>query len=168
MTKITYSDKSYLHENVSIPEVNKVTDTNMNEIKSVVNDNYDEMQNELYYNTGDVIELGGATASTEYVLLGFITSGTTSLFLTIITPKRLDNISSISVNNLQVEARGISGYLNSQSGFIEYVGLSGYTITADKVSPNAITLRITKSSAFTNVTNNTPIELNGYFKLTLS
>lgn len=168
MAKITYEDKVYLSENLDVPNVNKVRDVDMNEIKSVVNTNDDDMYDELYYKANDVIELGGATASTEYVLLGFITSGTTSLFLTIITPKRLDNISSISVNNLQVEARGISGYLNSQSGFIEYVGLSGYTITADKVSPNAITLRITKSSAFTNVTNNTPIELNGYFKLTLS
>ena len=39
MAQITYDDKSYLDENPSIPDVNKVTDDDMNEIKSVVNTN---------------------------------------------------------------------------------------------------------------------------------
>ena len=39
MAKITYDDKVYLNENASIAEINKVTDDNMNEIKSVVNEN---------------------------------------------------------------------------------------------------------------------------------
>lgn len=168
MAKITYDDKSYLNINANVPNVNKVTDSDMNEIKSVVNDNYDEMVDEIYYKANDIIELGGTSVSTEYVLSGYISASTTSLYVTIITPKRLDNISSISVDNLEVEARGISGYLNSTGGFNEYVGASGYTLTADKISSNAITIRITKSSAFTNTTNNTPIVLNGYIKLTLS
>ena len=37
MSKITYADKEYIYENASIPEINKITDGNMNEIKSVVN-----------------------------------------------------------------------------------------------------------------------------------
>jgi hypothetical protein len=39
MAKITYDNKSYLNQNSSIPNVNKVNDTDMNEIKSVVNTN---------------------------------------------------------------------------------------------------------------------------------
>lgn len=39
MSKITYSDKEYIYENASIPEINKITDGNMNEIKTVVNEN---------------------------------------------------------------------------------------------------------------------------------
>lgn len=39
MAQITYSNKTFLNENASIPETNKVTDDNMNEIKSVVNQN---------------------------------------------------------------------------------------------------------------------------------
>ena len=42
MTKITYQDKSYLNQNANIPLVNKVADTDMNEIKSVVNGNDDD------------------------------------------------------------------------------------------------------------------------------
>lgn len=36
---ITYIDKQYLNQNADIPAINKVQDTDMNEIKSVVNNN---------------------------------------------------------------------------------------------------------------------------------
>lgn len=42
---ITYDDKSYLNQNSSIADVNKVSDTDMNEIKSVVNNNANEITN---------------------------------------------------------------------------------------------------------------------------
>ena len=42
---ITYGDKSYLNENADIPATNKVQDTDMNEIKSVVNNNATELTN---------------------------------------------------------------------------------------------------------------------------
>ena len=41
MAKITYTDKVSTEIDPTIPEINKITDANMNEIKSVVNDNYD-------------------------------------------------------------------------------------------------------------------------------
>lgn len=43
MAKITYGDKTFINENVGVADINKVKDTDMNEIKSVVNDNYDEL-----------------------------------------------------------------------------------------------------------------------------
>ena len=39
MAAITYSDKVALYENASVPEENKISDDNMNEIKTVVNAN---------------------------------------------------------------------------------------------------------------------------------
>ena len=42
---ITYGDKSYLNQNADIPATNKVQDTDMNEIKSVVNNNANELIN---------------------------------------------------------------------------------------------------------------------------
>ena len=39
---ITYSDKSYINENASIATTNKITDSDMNEIKAVVNNNAGE------------------------------------------------------------------------------------------------------------------------------
>lgn len=42
---ITYDDKSYLNQNSDIADVNKVNDSDMNEIKSVVNNNATELTN---------------------------------------------------------------------------------------------------------------------------
>lgn len=43
--KITYDDKSYLNQNSDIADVNKCNDTDLNEIKSVVNNNATELTN---------------------------------------------------------------------------------------------------------------------------
>lgn len=40
---ITYDDKQYLNQNSDIADINKVNDTDMNEIKSVVNNNAQEV-----------------------------------------------------------------------------------------------------------------------------
>ena len=42
MAKITYEDKVALLENADIPDINKITDDDMNEIKQVVNENDDK------------------------------------------------------------------------------------------------------------------------------
>ena len=39
MAKITYEDKVFINENADVPEINKITDNNLNEIKKVVNKN---------------------------------------------------------------------------------------------------------------------------------
>lgn len=45
MGKITYNDKSFLNQNSDIADENKVNDTDMNEIKNVVNTNDDTVIN---------------------------------------------------------------------------------------------------------------------------
>lgn len=45
MQTITYSNKSTLYANSSIPDANKVNATDMNEIKTVVNNNANETEN---------------------------------------------------------------------------------------------------------------------------
>lgn len=39
MAQITYENKVKINDNPNIPDINKVTDDDMNEIKSVVNEN---------------------------------------------------------------------------------------------------------------------------------
>lgn len=51
---ITYGDKSYLNENADIPATNKVQDTDMNEIKSVVNNNANILQGETTYSLNEI------------------------------------------------------------------------------------------------------------------
>jgi len=41
---ITYDNKEFLNQNVDVPLINKVTDDDLNEIKSVVNNNATELQ----------------------------------------------------------------------------------------------------------------------------
>lgn len=168
LTNITFDNKSFINQNPNIPNNNKVCDTDMNEIKSVINGNNTEIDSETFYKPGEQISMGGNTASSLYAIAGYISESAQSVFVTLVTPKRLDNITSITINSINVETRGTSGYLNSQTGYVEYVGKNDYTITAWVSSPNTISIRIKKSSAFTNVKNNTPITLAGYFAFTLS
>ncbi len=44
MAQITYENKVKINDNPNIPDINKVTDADMNEIKNVVNENYQEQQ----------------------------------------------------------------------------------------------------------------------------
>lgn len=55
INQITYSNKSYINQNPSIAETNKVTDTDMNEIKSVVNANANIVGDSSDLNEADVI-----------------------------------------------------------------------------------------------------------------
>lgn len=55
MTKITYSDKQAMGIQPSIPEVNKVTDSDMNEIKTVVNGNDDKFIEATTYSTTETV-----------------------------------------------------------------------------------------------------------------
>lgn len=168
MAKITFDNKVAIYDDPIVPANSKISAADVNEIKTVVNTNDDNYTSDSFYAINDEVEFGSTTPANVYIVNGYITSGTSRLFFTIDTPKKLDNINTITVDSIEVEARGISGYLNSVGGFIEYVGLSGYTITAAKSGSHSITVQITKSSAFTNTTNNTPIVLNGKIKFTLT
>ena len=65
MAQITYTNKVALNENPEIADINKVKDSDMNEIKQVVNDNYNntiqitdteptDSDNKLWIDTGEV------------------------------------------------------------------------------------------------------------------
>lgn len=69
MAQISYTNKVALNENPEIADINKVTDDDMNEIKQVVNDNYNNTivisdtqptseDNKIWIDTGEVQNLG--------------------------------------------------------------------------------------------------------------
>lgn len=70
---ITYGDKSYLNQNADIPATNKVQDTDMNEIKSVVNNNANETSN----NTTNISNITGKILWTNPSPSSAISSATT-------------------------------------------------------------------------------------------
>ena len=47
--KITFSDKTYLNQNAEIPENQKLTDANVNEMKNVVNSNDDDTNQNKWF-----------------------------------------------------------------------------------------------------------------------
>lgn len=53
ISKITYDDKVSTHIDPSVPPINKIRDVDLNEIKSVVNNNADEFTNTV----GDLEEI---------------------------------------------------------------------------------------------------------------
>lgn len=54
MSKITYANKVAINENAEIPNINKITDSDMNEIKAVVNNNDDIVTNATTYSTREI------------------------------------------------------------------------------------------------------------------
>lgn len=78
---ITYGNKSYLNENANIPATNKVQDTDMNEIKSVVNNNANILQGETTYSLNEIdtgkIWIDGSTIYRKVIDCGTLPNNTT-------------------------------------------------------------------------------------------
>lgn len=93
---------------------------------------------------------------------GHISGGTQTIEFTVWTPKLMNSISTITITSLSACIRTIGGtYINGGSyRWDQYVGTSGYTVSATKVTNNAFRVTIQKSSAFTSVTNNTPLAIS--------
>ncbi len=117
----------------------------------------DVTKDEIYYKNGDVF-----TTSYPITIGGLITSSTTRIIFCVTPPKRLDNITKITCTSLKAELRGTNGYLNSSSGYKEYATDSNYVISCSKVNENTIEVYLTKSSAFTNINNNTFVVVRSY------
>lgn len=65
MAKITYEDKEFLNKNENIADKNKVNDTDLNEIKEVVNENDDNVGDLSSLNTTDKTSLVNAVNEIE-------------------------------------------------------------------------------------------------------
>ena len=72
MAQITYADKSTMNVNSSIPDINKVNASDMNEIKSVVNGNYNEVGNITTLTTTDKSSVVNAINETSGLLNGLV------------------------------------------------------------------------------------------------
>lgn len=118
---------------------------------------------EIYYRNADTLSI------TSYTNLnGFITSSTKSVSFSFYTPKSLANISTITVTAFTGTIRGGSGYLDGQTSAYDWLADASYTLTATKMSDNMIRIVCTKTSAYTNVTNNTPVSYYGSVGLAFS
>jgi hypothetical protein len=172
MAKITYTNKAYINQNADIPVANKVTDDDMNEIKSVVNTNDDDTTNkinEFYYQANDTFEIDSSVdtaAAVCYQLVGVVTAGQKSIRFTIPVPKSLKNISSVTIDNLTLTIRGVGGYIQT-SGF-NYLP---YVTTIVIIDEHNIGLYLNTTGTWSGSTNNTPVSISaesGHIKLTFN
>lgn len=109
-------------------------------------------------NLGIAYKVNDTVTVSNIIAGGWISSATTIIGFTLYPPKLLNSVSTITLTSLKATIRTTAGgYINSVSSEVEYVGASGYTVGATKTGNNAFRVTITKSSAYTNVTNNTPV-----------
>lgn len=75
--------------------------------------------------------------------------------------------SRIVINSFSGVLRGGKGYLDSNNTARNFKA-SPFSCTATRLSSNRLRLRIVKTSAFTNVDNNTPVVCNATWSLTFN
>ena len=161
INKITYTDKQQLNANSSIQDINKVKATDMNEIKSVVNDNADlqgdltnletteqssivSAINELgYFKSGDSLTF------TDYSTAGFITSGKLLVSFTFGVPKSMKNV-SVSISNFKAQLRNNNNYILGTGT----AKAAPNNVSITKVGEYYLRINITLASASAGATNN--------------
>jgi len=142
----SWSKKSNGHYQYAI---NGLVDTTIDDVFQV----YDDEGNDVnYYYPGDKFN------AIRLVLAAYVSSSTTRIYFQVPVLKKLDKITTVTVTDGTIIGRGTSGYLNSASGGINY-NASGYTWVTYDLENNYINLSLIKSSAYTNITNNTPLTL---------
>lgn len=116
MAKITYEDKVKLQDKPDIPNKNKVTDNDMNEIKDVVNTNADEL--DTAKENIENLEEGQGTNSTDITnLKGRMTTLETD------NAKNKSDISNLQKDN-ETNKTNISNLRNNKVDKVEGKGLS--------------------------------------------
>ena len=109
---------------------------------------------ELFYKPGDKLSIDG-TGTGGAPFTGYVTEKTTVIRFMVPADKSLANITAIACNVCTGGIRGISGYVDGSRDNTDWT--SGYTITCTKATDKIVQVEVKKSSAFSNVTNNTPI-----------
>lgn len=146
---MSYTKTNWVND--SAPAINA---TNLNKIEQGIKDSADWIDSQ-YFSVGETF-----TQNYPAILpcAGLVTTSTTTVFFTVVLPKKLDNVSSFTVDALTGGMRGISGYVNGTSDSSDLT--SGYTLSGTIMDSQTIRIQVTKSSAMSNVTNNTPVAVS--------
>lgn len=144
MEKIPFKDLP----DTSTPYNAETFNTLQNNVENAINTIETTLENSVYYKSGDTYVLGRMIEAG-----GYLTGSAQSIRFSIAVPKRLDNISSVTINSLNVAIRKSNGgYLINGDVLTE----SNLTVTAYVCEPNYIDFYIANSGTYDG-TNNTPI-----------
>ena len=114
-----------------------------------------EVYNDIFYKTGDTYSLINA-----FDIPGIMSGSNKIGAFDLVLPKRLDNITTVSCSHFSGIIMGVSGTATPSSN-TDYATATGYTLTTTIVSPNIIRIRIAATTAWGNITNNTPCQFVG-------
>lgn len=109
----------------------------------------DAIDGSLYYKSGDTYEIGG-----QLYTGGVLTGSAKNIQFSIFLPKLLDNISNITINSINITARGINGYLLNSQNLSDLT--SAGVLSVVSIENNCASIQYTSNKAF-NTTNNTVV-----------
>ena len=112
---------------------------------------------------------GEVFSASSYVSNGFVTENTTRLYIPINTPRDMRYVNNFTLTIFNVCARTLKGYIDGGSYQKRNFKASPYSIfQIRKIHPNCLGIIVQKSSAFTNVDNNTPVAFEIDFSVTMN
>lgn len=121
---------------------------------------------ERYLRFSDIMYAAGDSITMNWGVLcyGYVTNDGKQLYFDLPVEKLMVGVRDFSFTSLKITVRGVNGYVDIfNSDNPEVVGREGYTIAQDTRRTYSIQVKITKSSALTNVTNNTPVTVLAVF-----
>ena len=119
-----------------------------------------ELAENMFYSSGDTL-----THNSYVPYAGMITTSSKWVVFSVPLPKSMANISSVTVTSLVGSMRGVSGYLDGTTDETNLLSM-GYTVSTTISDDRMLRILLSKTSAFTNATNNTPVTV--YAKVGLS
>lgn len=138
MSKITYDDKIDLHVDSSIADINKVSASDMNEIKSAVNDNADDIGDISTLTTTDKTSVVNAineiNVPTKWVTVG-ATAPTDGRRVWFKKGKNLFNKNTTNILNAKISNNTITSDNNERMIFIECKPNTTYTLSKTISNP---------------------------------
>lgn len=130
MDKITYLNKVNINENSGIAAINKISDSDMNEIKSVINDNADQSDNNFNISTTEALVGTNELGENVYkITLKYTVSGNSSINISQLNISKVENYESMchryGINNNDWEK---PYYVSSTDYFRSFIRTSTNTI----------------------------------------
>ncbi len=121
------------------------------------------LENRTAYSANQSEQIG--TAAARIMMNGFLTGGSTSVYMTVTTPLLTSDVSHVQVTAMTGRLRGVQGPLNNMTEDVNFYSSSAYTITAYICARNAVSIVLVRNAEFTNAVNNTPINYHGFITL---
>ena len=127
-----------------VGELNDLNTTDKTSIVNAINENNDL----LFYKPGDTYEINYIDAGRGGIAAGYLTSSKADYVFSVITPKSMEKISSITASNAQITIRQNGNYLVGSGTDAVAVSLN-----CEKVADNMIRVKYT-GTPVTNAVNN--------------